>query len=292
MVASTSRGAQTQIIDNTITGNTGCPGQVCFGGGVAVTGTVSLIQGNRIVSNTASLDSLGAGGGVYLGTGTHLVAANTISGNLAGVVDRGYGGGVYAQFDTVTLERNTILDNVASTGPNSWGGGVRIAAVDAFTMTNNIIARNGASTLGSGVDILGGHGVMANNTIVDNQAADSTGVAVGNNSAVTLTNTLIADQAVGIRNTASPTSTVTANTTLFDGVTTAVVNVTNLNALPGPAALLPNYHLGPGSNAIDHGLTLAWVTDDIDGNTRPQGSGYDVGADEAIFIYLPLVLKQ
>jgi hypothetical protein len=41
-----------------------------------------------------------------------------------------------------------------------------------------------------------------------------------------------------------------------------------------------DYHLAPGSPAIDAGLDLPDVTDDIDGEARPSGSAYDVGADE------------
>ena len=41
-----------------------------------------------------------------------------------------------------------------------------------------------------------------------------------------------------------------------------------------------DYHLASGSNAIDQGSTLAGVTADRDGVTRPQGQAYDVGAYE------------
>jgi uncharacterized repeat protein (TIGR01451 family) len=49
-----------------------------------------------------------------------------------------------------------------------------------------------------------------------------------------------------------------------------------------PAFLSPNsrdYHIGPSSAAINAGVNTG-VTEDIDGNPRPLGSGYDIGADE------------
>ncbi|MBE9565226.1 MAG: right-handed parallel beta-helix repeat-containing protein [Proteobacteria bacterium] len=42
-----------------------------------------------------------------------------------------------------------------------------------------------------------------------------------------------------------------------------------------------DYHLKVGSLAIDAGTTLAAVTDDIEGTSRPQGSAYDIGCYEA-----------
>lgn len=42
-----------------------------------------------------------------------------------------------------------------------------------------------------------------------------------------------------------------------------------------------NFHLKSGSPAIDAGRTLSGVTVDLDGNSRPRGNGYDVGAYES-----------
>jgi hypothetical protein len=42
-----------------------------------------------------------------------------------------------------------------------------------------------------------------------------------------------------------------------------------------------DYHLKTRSPAINAGTTLADVTDDLDGVTRPQGAGYDIGCYEA-----------
>jgi hypothetical protein len=54
-----------------------------------------------------------------------------------------------------------------------------------------------------------------------------------------------------------------------------------------------NYHLKPGSAAIDRGVA-AGVSLDIDGEPRPFGAGYDIGYDEYVIysIYLPLVLRN
>lgn len=47
-------------------------------------------------------------------------------------------------------------------------------------------------------------------------------------------------------------------------------------------------HLSAGSVAIDMGAVIPAVFDDIDGDARPQGGGYDAGADE-VFAAVPSV---
>ncbi|MGE3801963.1 MAG: T9SS type A sorting domain-containing protein, partial [Candidatus Kapaibacterium sp.] len=43
------------------------------------------------------------------------------------------------------------------------------------------------------------------------------------------------------------------------------------------------YHLSSTDNCgTDAGVSLSEVTDDIDGDSRPSGGGYDVGADERV----------
>ena len=46
------------------------------------------------------------------------------------------------------------------------------------------------------------------------------------------------------------------------------------------AAAADLHLLASATNAIDKGLTLSTVTNDIDGDRRPQGATSDIGADE------------
>ena len=76
------------------------------------------------------------------------------------------------------------------------------------------------------------------------------------------------------------------DSTLWNGNTTdwngpGMINRSN-DHYGDPAFVDPDngdYHIGPGSGAIDAGVD-AGVYVDIDGEARPFGAGYDLGADE------------
>ncbi len=73
-----------------------------------------------------------------------------------------------------------------------------------------------------------------------------------------------------------------------------VGGVTHINDHAGnPVFSADGFHIGPVSAALDIGVN-AGVTDDIDGERRPQGGGYDIGADEYDLrdIFLPMVVKK
>lgn len=284
------------IQSNIITGNQGAlisTGSWAYGGGMVISGSTVLVQDNLIADNKTAegSDAPGAGGGVYGWDGAPRFVRNRLLNNTAGSL----GGGFALSGTRPWLEGNTILDNRSAGLPGDGGGGVRVASCHNFTLTNNLIARN-ASPTGSGVLIAGSgaiRGRVAHNTIAENQSGDGVGIYVGAASKVALDNNIIVSHTVGIANAGAPTSTITASTTLFEGNGMNYgAGVTSTNEVSGPAALTSDYHLGNGSNAIGHAITLTWVTQDVDGDPRPLGLP-DVGADEVYRrLYLPLVLRN
>jgi len=270
---------------NTITGNLALLGAVTgygWGGGIAISNSLVVVQDNWIVQNASASapNSTGAGGGVIVYMGAPRIAGNHILSNSTSSQGSGIGGGLYAEAARIWLDGNTVLDNRAAGSTYSRGGGVRLSACPAFTLTNNIVARNAVSTTGSGVAIAASTGRMDYNTIADNRTGDGVGVYVQSSSQVTLTHNIIANQTVGISRTSD--TVVTAQSTLFDGNGSKYnAGVGSANEVSGPAALRADYHLKNWSAAIDRATPLAWVTADVDGDVRPFGAQPDVGADEA-----------
>ena len=87
---------------------------------------------------------------------------------------------------------------------------------------------------------------------------------------------------------------------VFDLLGSGTIVTGTVNYWGDPAfvnAAAGDYHLGFGSAAIDRGVN-AGVATDIDGEARPMGMGYDIGADETEGLdlpnklYLPLVLRS
>jgi hypothetical protein len=172
-------------------------------------------------------------------------------------------------------------------------------------MTNNIVAANDASYRGGGLAFETGvvepvAGTLVHNTFAANDRGSGDGrIAIHLNDpyvTLVLTNNLIYSHTYGVY--AATNSTATLYTTLFyinsSGDTGGPGTIVNTNPITGEDPLLvADYHLGPGSAALDRGVD-AGVTTDIDGDWRD--SSPDLGADELApapgsNIYLPLILK-
>jgi len=230
------------------------------------------------------------------------IRGNVFAGNRA---SNDYGA-VYVYDSELELTGNAITGTQCART-----AGLYLHSVSPFTATNNIIADNHSTYYwlsNPAVNILFSSGRFLHNTIARNQNFGSdVGVAYGLlvdfHSTVSLTNTILVSHTVGISVTAGSTAMLEgtlwgsgawANGVDWGGAGSIVTGTVNLWG--DPAFVDPDggdYHLGPASAAIDAGVD-AGVTTDIDGDARPIGSGYDIGADEAPIwkCYLPLVLKN
>ena len=286
----------------TIAGFTFQNGNVDLRGGAidVINGRVD-IQGNIFISNYA--DSYGGavytnssyevqiienifdgneaqygGGSVYTGSSSNSVL---IEGNQFYGGDAQYGTAIHSDRCSLTINRNlfssmpgeAVID-LYSTGP-------------ASTVSNNFILQSGQKAVDLSGTNSSPHQVL-NNTIV----GGTVGIAPSNSSA-NIVNNIISGVNTGI---SSYTGTVTGSNNLFYNNSTDPVTLTDPVIDEDPLFVSPgtdDYHIQEDSPAINAGTTVS-LDEDYDGESRPMGGGYDIGADEVssgYLAYLPLVLK-
>lgn len=272
------------------------------GGGIYLYGVTqadlltNTIRGNEAAGHNFS----GSGGGIYIFGFKAYLSGNLIDSNSAAPNWAGHGGGVYVSTQTEAhLTRNIIISNTCASAKSGFlapGGGIYVASSDPVTLSNNLVARNTASSFGGGggvyVDHLAPVGpvLIANNTVADNVNG---GVQVNRNVTLTLTNNVIAGHTMGVTNKRPTSSTVLADTNLFSNT---LDPITGTNGIREDPLLTADYRPHVGSPAIDAGLPIPWLTTDLDGNSRPEGSAYDIGAfeGEGVWwaVFLPLMVRD
>ena len=302
------------ILGNTIAGNVAQAGTASaygsHGGGIHCHGTDNAIIANNLLqNNTASLLANGSGGAIHITSSDDvLIDENYIQENFGSTSTTGgsgRGGAINAYFSKrLMINANQILSNTA--GPSyGLGGGVYLSRDTTFNIANNIFADNSAINAGGGVafetDISEPvTGTLANNTFVRNNFGGGSGATAidinDSNVLVTITNNIIYSHIYGIYVNTGSTATLSnnlyyQNTTNLSGGGSYI----ETNPITGQDPLLNNtYHLLFGSPAIDAGTPVYWVSHDIDGDPRPQGAAYDIGADEFLYqnVFLPFVVKS
>ncbi len=276
--AISAKGFSGTISGNTITANLATD----TGGGIRLTDSSGSVSGNVVSNNQA-----GAGAGFYLTGGTSAITANQITSNTAYM----HGGGLYIADCAGSVERNTILSNQATTGS---GGGI-YAVNFSGSLNNNLIAKNVADAVGglyaSGFDSTS---ELINNTIADNVGtlAESVGGMQAAGVSSVLKNNIFwnngADdlygglEGAGILNEGA----VGISYSLIDDYVG-----TNNNIYADPAfanAVGSDYSLTAGSPAIDTGTANGAPALDIEGNSRSQGAGVDMGAYESVGFSTPV----
>jgi len=260
------------------------------GGGIFAD-TFSIVLRNLIVQDGKAY----RGGGVFLSAFDGRIESCHIFSNTADS-----GGGMYLLGGHARLERNIIRANTAE-----WGGGGLFINGTRTILANEVIIQNQALAYEAGgifiydstSDMM--HATFAANNSRSTVFVDNPGLS-STRSSVSMTNTIISGHnAVGVKLSNRKANTLTLTATLWYG------NATNWDKGAGvlhhskdyfgnPAFAADGYHLTAGSIAINKGVD-AGVREDIDGDVRPWGGRFDLGADEygagtARKVYLPLAL--
>ncbi len=264
------RGEAITLTDNLITANR----TYGEGGGVLAIGKI-FISHTTFLNNQA----LGAkGGGLYL-NGTLTMSRSLFQGNTSSYLP---GGGIALSSSRARIQASRIISNTA---PHSYGGGI-YAERSTITFVNSVLARNTAESEGGGAYLSQSDLHLIHATLADNLSPVNDALALTETSRAALTNTIVSGEAIGIS--ADLGCTATVDHLLWHEVTSPIWGTGSFfitHTWEGdPAFADPmhgDYHLRHNSEAIDLGMD-AGIDRDLDGDPRPYGAGYDLGADEFI----------
>lgn len=182
---------------------------------------------------------------------------------------------IEAKASTLIMSRCTIYANT--------GGGIFTDATTTYNITNTFIYRNGADDSAIGGASLGatspGLRRFEFNTIVDNRAKMTPAVGgVSCGGPVPAPNNIIArNSAAGLLGALTANTDATGGCDFSQSMIASDVAAFSFVMPEGTGAW--DYHVMAGSMAIDRGVTSD-ITVDFDGQPRPQGTKFDVGADE------------
>lgn len=298
---------QIAITDCIITGN-----NAGNGGGVYIDeDAFSYFTDSVITNNTADV----SGGGIFNGavsSGGYSYSTFTnceITNNTAYIS----GGGIFNIGGVIEFNDGVISNNSATTGD---GGGVNIYGMAEATFKKSIVSGNSAGTNGGGIDSSGYNTVLENSIINGNIAATwGGGIAISSEyDYVQLNHCTISGNSagaggggIGVVVTMSPyVQALGANNVLWSNSPDQIsapfeavileysdiqdgwhdTNGTNINCDP-QFVTQDDFHLTSTSCCIDAGASNVFsiieqtpFVDDIEGNLRPSGLGYDIGAYE------------
>ena len=276
------------------------------GGGMYVEGGAPALLGGIVQGNTAE-----RGGGLYSLNGAIRMAGTWVVSNTAGQA----GGAFYLDGPLTFLPEDIpILANSYLRHNRAVDGGAGYFYLSVAGLVNNVIADNQAAGHGGALYLWASFPQGFHNTIAQNAGPE--GLYLTHRpgslwpplppipSLPTFTNTIIVSHTVGVyvestgwppplENRATLRGTLwwgngsdTAGPGEFDLGNTNVYSAPLFTCLGDPPACPNPYHLQDQSPAVDTGVPIALTLPgsdlfvDIDGQLRPSGAGFDLGADE------------
>jgi parallel beta-helix repeat protein len=276
------------------------PGQ---GGGLALYSRTlgldnHLVKDNLIQNNRADLY-----GGALLIKMPITFEANVVEANQARY---NYGGASCVETVECSVLRNKFLGNYSeSYDPATRNpGGLYVKDSGTTQVTNNFFYDNSGYQAGAAqfINCLSTVKII-NNTFADNNTIAAGGATIRTETDTDFVNNIFKGDVSGIRISGTPTVNITQNN--FHGQSNFVTinpNHTTVASLNGESFATGNtdhdpllvsngdYHLKPLSPCKDAGTAAGAPDNDIDGDSRPQGSGYDIGADEFVGKAMPWLL--
>jgi hypothetical protein len=219
------------------------------------------------------------------------------------------GTGILVKDGIGDISQNRVENFICVPGLGGYGGmvdgiGIRADSSD-ISILNNVVGNIDLDPSGWGVPYGGGivsNGQIVNNTIYDIKSdywGYSGGILAKPGSIVI--NNLLLRNVIGVNISGSTTIVSLLNNNFYEngsaayGYSEALIDFMNTdlahcsgNISCSPGTLTSNYMLSAGSCCIDAGTGYLAPPHDFDGDPRPFGGGYDIGADEFGATFIPV----